>query len=419
MISRLLPPLRSAWRALPMPVRRTVGQTLLRGAQPWLAAGLPRAAAGVKGLQSAPTVLGVFHAALGHGTAARLLMSELEQAGLAPAALDVTAQVGADYNDARAAPGAVPAVQGPLILAVNPDTALVALAGRAALLRDRPVIGYFVWELETPPRSWRNIRHAVHALWSPSRFSADGLAKAFDMPVAVAPHPVALARPPSPTEAARARGRARIGAAEGDFVAVSSFSATSSLARKNPFGAITAFEAAFGADPRRRLVLRCLGGHRFPGALAALRRAVRDAKTHVLLIDQAQGLDELHDLYAACDVLLALHRSEGFGLNIAEAMLSQRAVVATGWSGNLDFMDHDSAALVDFTLAPVRDPQGIYRIAGARWAEPNLDSAVAHLRRLADDPEFRQGLAARGAAMAQAKLSGGAAAQALRPWLAP
>jgi glycosyltransferase involved in cell wall biosynthesis len=387
--------------------------------KPLLAARLPRAQRLGPPLALAPSVLGVFRAALGHGSSARLLMAELTAAGLAPSAIDVTQAVGADINDPRDFPLGAGNTQGPLILAINPDTALVALAGREQMLRNRAVIGYFVWELEEPPLSWRSVRHAMHAVWSPSRFSAGGLSRAFGVPVEVVPHPVALAPPPAPTPEARARGLARLGAQDGDFIALSSFSITSSLARKNPLGAIAAFQGAFGSSPRHRLVLRCLGGHRFPEALDTLRATVRDAKATITLIDAPQGTEELFDLYAACDVLLALHRSEGFGLNMAEAMLSERAVIATGWSGNLDFMDANSAALVDFTLAPVKDPQGIYRMPGARWAEPSLDHAVMHLRLLADNPDERQRLATAGAIMARDRLKGGAAAEALKPWVTP
>jgi glycosyltransferase involved in cell wall biosynthesis len=402
-----------------MRVRRTAGQAILGTIKPVLAARLPPAAALGPPLALPPAVLGVFKAALGHGSSARLLMAELLQAGFLPTAIDVTQAVGADVNDQRAFSTGGEDTGGPLILAINPDTMLVALAGRKKVLSQRAVIGYFVWELEEPPASWRAVRHALHGVWSPSRFSADGLARSFGCEVSVIPHPVALAPPPKPTAEARARGLAQIGAQEGDFVALSSFSVTSSLARKNPFGAIQAFEAAFGGSPRHRLVLRCLGSRRFPEALQALQAAVRGAKATITLIDEPQGVEELFDLYAACDVLLALHRSEGFGLNLAEAMLSERAVIATGWSGNLDFMDAESAALVDYTLVPVEDPQRIYRMKGARWAEPSLEQATAHLRRLAADPDGRAQLAQRGAAMARARLSGGPAAEALQRWTAP
>jgi len=418
MLHALTEMLRGLWRRLPMRLRRAVGQRLLRTAQPWLAASLPKAGAQEGQAPREASVLGVFHAALGHGTAARLLVEELNAHGVGAQAMDVTRSVGADYNDPRPLTETDHAGQGPLILAINPDTALVTLAGRASLLRGRPVIGYFVWELEEAPPAWRKLRHAVDALWSPSRFSAAALERTFGTPAMVIPHPVALAPPPAPTPAARARGLARIGAREGDFVALSSFSVTSSLARKNPFGAIAAFQSAFGASPQHRLVLRCLGGHRFPEALESLRAAVRDAEANITLLDNPAGVEELHDLYAACDVVLALHRSEGFGLNLAEAMLSRRAVIATGWSGNLDFMDSASAALVDYRLAPVQDPQRIYRSRTARWAEPDHDQAVDYLRRLAQDETYRASLAEAGAAMAKARLSGGQAAHALERWMA-
>lgn len=417
MLGQTLNTLRAGWRKLPMPIRRAAGQTLLGFAQPWLATRWPKAAPSLTPAPASATVLGVFRAALGHGSLARLLVEELQRAGVETAAHDVTREVGADLNDPRPMPTGEANPKGPLILAVNPDTALVALASQPQILHDRPVIGYFLWELETPPPSWRRVRHGLHALWTSSRFMAQGLEEAFGLPVDIVPHPAALAPPPLPTPEARARGLARLTAHEGEFIALSSFSITSSLARKNPFGAIKAFEAAFGGSRRHRLVLRCLGGYRFPHALESLRAAVRDSKAHISLIDTPNGVEELHDLYAACDVLLALHRSEGFGLNMAEAMLSERAVIATGWSGNLDFMDQTSAALVDYTFTPVRDPQRIYTIPGARWAEPTLDSAVAHLRRLEANPDERRRLALAGAAMARTKLSGGGAINALKRWI--
>jgi glycosyltransferase involved in cell wall biosynthesis len=140
---------------------------------------------------------------------------------------------------------------------------------------------------------------------------------------------------------------------------------------------------------------------------------VRDAGPSVILIEAA-GYDELMALYAACDIYLSLHRSEGFGLNLAEAMLAERAVVATGWSGNLDFMDADASALIPARLVPVRDPQRVYTVAGAKWAEPAHDAAVEALRRLRADPELRAEMAKRGAEKARTLLGGGAAAKALR-----
>ena len=103
-----------------------------------------------------------------------------------------------------------------------------------------------------------------------------------------------------------------------------------------------------------------------------------------------------HALFAVADIILSLHRSEGFGLVLAEAMLLSKPVIATGWSGNMEFMDQDSAALVGYRLVPTRDRRSTYDVANAVWAEPDLADAVAHLRRLADDEVERRALGDRG-----------------------
>src|SRR5690606_20982074 len=112
---------------------------------------------------------------------------------------------------------------------------------------------------------------------------------------------------------------------------------------------------------------------------------------------------EVRRLIAGADALISLHRAEGFGLTIAEAMTLGTPVVATAFSGNLDFMDATSAELIPARDTPVEDPQGIYR--GQSWAEPDLDAAAAALRRLRDEPGHRAALAAAGRRMAAERLS--------------
>jgi glycosyltransferase involved in cell wall biosynthesis len=107
-------------------------------------------------------------------------------------------------------------------------------------------------------------------------------------------------------------------------------------------------------------------------------------------------------LTAASDIVMSLHRSEGFGLVLAEAMLLGKPVIATGWSGNMAFMDAGSAALVDYRLVATDDPRQVY--TGASWAEADQASAVQHLRRLADDAAARSALGAKGQATATARL---------------
>ena len=139
-------------------------------------------------------------------------------------------------------------------------------------------------------------------------------------------------------------------------------------------------------------------GH-FPEDFRQLQAAVADAANIQVLTDGMSTADN-HALTAAADIVLSLHRSEGFGLVPAEAMLLGRPVIATGWSGNMDFMDRDSAVLIDAKMIPTADPRGIYQVRGAVWADPDHGQAVQALRRLADDPALRAALGERGRAKA-------------------
>ena len=110
--------------------------------------------------------------------------------------------------------------------------------------------------------------------------------------------------------------------------------------------------------------------------------------------------------------MLSLHRAEGFGLVLAEAMLLGKPVIATGWSGNMGFMDAASAATVGYRLVPVEDARQVYR--DSYWAEPDVADAAAHLRRLADDAETRAAMGARGKALVTRRLSATPLADAVR-----
>ena len=122
---------------------------------------------------------------------------------------------------------------------------------------------------------------------------------------------------------------------------------------------------------------------------------------------------DLHALTLACDIVLSLHRSEGFGLVPAEAMLLGVPVVATGWSGNMQYMDAGCAALVPYALVPARDPRGVFEAPGAVWAEPDLGTAAAQLARLAADPAARRTLGLAGQAAARRRLGTEALAAAV------
>jgi glycosyltransferase involved in cell wall biosynthesis len=158
--------------------------------------------------------------------------------------------------------------------------------------------------------------------------------------------------------------------------------------------AIEAFRRAFPGDAAARLVLKLSSAEQFPEARARLR-AHCGADARISLVERHLPLHDLEALYADADALLSLHRAEGFGLTLAEAMAGALPVVATGYSGNLDFMPPGSAILIPARLEPIARSEGDYR-QGCLWAEPDLAVAAAELRRLALDGEHHRRLALAG-----------------------
>lgn len=138
-----------------------------------------------------------------------------------------------------------------------------------------------------------------------------------------------------------------------------------------------------------------------PELWAQLEGACRQTPSAAVLEDDLS----IDSLYAACDVYASLHRAEGFGLTLAEAMLRGRATLASGWSGNLEFISPEACVLIPCTLTAIHDPQGLYP-EGDVWAEPDLAAAAGALRMLATRPEFRAELAERGRRWAAARLVG-------------
>lgn len=374
------------WRKLPAGARREALAGLSSRLAPQPDRLPPERAAG--GL----AIGGGFGEASGLGESARLLAS-------------ACAVLGVPHREIEIAPGrrvreGLPAGM-PLVLNLNPAQLGVSLLGlRRDMLRGRLVVGYFPCELPVPPPSWRHAMRFVHVLWCPSRFAAAAFAPWARREVDVVPHPVALS-PPAPS----GLGRAAFGWAEGAVVVLVSFSLASSFERKNPLAAIAAFRQAFGARRDRLLVLKVghVAGH--GEDLARLHAAVAEAG-NIVIDTGVRSRADTHAMTRAADIVLSLHRSEGFGLVPAEAMLLGRPVVATDWSGTTDFLDASCGMPVPYRLVPARDPRGVFEAPGAYWAEADVAAAAAALVRLAEDRDLRGRLGDAARAQARLRLDG-------------
>lgn len=393
---------RHLWQRLPYGLRRRALFSLTAFAA-------PRAAAGA--VAEPPLIVaGALRTASGLGHSARLCLQALREAGVPAVALDITAAL---RQEAGLPPpgGNTEVLEGPgtVVLHVNaPLTGLALLAIGRRRVAEKRIVGYWAWELPKVPPEWRLGIRLVHEIWVPSTFTAAAIAPIADgRPVHVVPHPVALGarKPPAPR------------AAGAPFTVLTMLDAQSSIARKNPEGAIEAFRRAFGDDPAARLLVKTQHLARVPD-LAARIFALAQAPNITLLdatLDEA-GLDSL---YAQADVLLSLHRAEGFGLTLAEAMRRGLPVVATGWSGNADFLTGEVGVPVPWRMVPATDPQRTYHHPTLGWAEPDLDAAALALRALRGDPDRRARLGAAATAWAEAQWSAGAYAARLRGIGAP
>ena len=323
-------------------------------------------------------VVGYLNSELGVGEVARQVIDALDVAG------EPTLPIGLVAERSRQGHGFVhlgaSADDYPVnLICVNADM-LPAVAKHVGpgFFEDRHTIGLWWWEAPVfPARLYGAFEH-VDEVWAGSAFVAEALAASSPVPVIRMPMPVTL--PPVTVP-----DRAAAGLPEG-FLVLMVYDFNSVFERKNPLGLLEAFLRAF-PDPAEGavLALKSINAEYHPDDHDQLQIAAA-GHPHVHLLDFYVTADEKNGLIAAADCYASLHRSEGFGITMAEAMLLGKPVVATAYSGNLDFMRPENAYLVDYELAPIGQGLDPYP-AEAQWAKPDLDHAAKLLREVFDDRE--------------------------------
>jgi glycosyltransferase involved in cell wall biosynthesis len=249
-----------------------------------------------------------------------------------------------------------------------------------AYLRGRYNIGYWFWELaDFPEEQWRSSFPHLDEVWAPSNFVLDAVSRVAPVPVVRVP----LSVPEKP--ATKDLRRSDLGLPADRFVFLFIFDHMSITERKNPLGLIKAFKKAFRKKDKAVLVLKCSNSSpdllQAVGSSPAVLRAIQGAAAgaNVLIRDGVVSREEVNTLLALSDCYVSLHRSEGLGLTLAEAMALSKPVIATGYSGNLDFMTPANSFLVRYDLAELERDYGPYK-KGSVWADPDLDHAAELMR---------------------------------------
>lgn len=270
-------------------------------------------------------------------------------------------------------------------------------------------IGLLVWETSLPPRAAHLTLELIDEIWTPSRYCADILRPFFNGPIQVIPHAV-----PFPTSDSVPRPDDRAGQAPFRFYFC--FDELSWYTRKNPAAVAEAFRLAFP----NRMDVELLFKLRPAGRGGPSLRGVRSMSNHrarqrflaqvqgdprIRVLKSDDGDDGMAALMASCDCYVSLHRSEGFGYSMAEAMAHGKPVIASRFSGNLDYMDDDSAFLVGGRDRFLQHDEYIGVTPGASWFEPDVVKAAEAMRLVRDDPDERKRRAAAGLVRVRSELS--------------
>lgn len=266
-------------------------------------------------------------------------------------------------------------------------------------------IGSWAWEQTRLPESVLPAFELLDEIWVPSTFVHDAVSLA-------SPLPVTKVRIPVECRVEQEVSRARFGLPEDKLLALAMFDFDSYQYRKNPQAAIEAFRAAAADRQDSALVIKTINSKRYPSQRRELADMVQ-AFRNVYFLDEYLSRLETWQLQKCCDLLISLHRAEGFGLALAEMMYLGKPVVATGWSGNMEFMTADNSCPVRFELKPLEKAVGPY-LAGLEWAEADIGHASSQIRMLLESAEARRTIGQRAAADVRRLLSPSAVGAVIR-----
>jgi glycosyltransferase involved in cell wall biosynthesis len=274
-------------------------------------------------------------------------------------------------------------------------------------------IGYLAWELAALPDAFCSELHYFQEIWTLSTFCTNAIEKKSAVPVLTVPLCV------DDNRTVIENGRDYFHMDKDVFLLAFAFDCNSYVSRKNPQAVVRAFMQAFSPEDRHvGLVLKLSYPEKYKAAIEELLDML-SPYPHIYCIEEYLTEDEMRTLLHIADSVISLHRSEGFGLIPLEAMALGTPVIATAWSGNMEYMHHRNTALVGYTMVPV-DGQyvGTAPEDDYVWAEPDTDEAAMHMRRMVSDKAWRESLILHGKHTATACFNTNATGKMIRDRLA-
>lgn len=266
-------------------------------------------------------------------------------------------------------------------------------------------IGYWAWELPEIPQEWEVAFSFFDEIWTPSNYATEAVANVSPIPAIKMPHSIDLKQPPF--------GRQDLGLPEDKFIFLFTFDFGSSFERKNPIATIEAFKKAFGENNQDVvLVVKYYNNHEYPKQTELLDRTIEGCSS-IHLINTYLSRDKLNSLLYNCDCYVSLHRSEGFGLTMAEAMYYGKPVIATAYSANIDYMNVGNSYLVDYDLVATEESYGCYP-KGSIWADANVDRAAGLMRHVFENQEQAKAIGQRASEDVKQNLSPKAVGQKMK-----
>lgn len=269
------------------------------------------------------------------------------------------------------------------IIHINPNE-----FGIAALQLDssnwdyRYNIGFWLWEFEESSDEWLNCASILNEIWTPSDFITNSLKRKFNIPIKTLPYPIEV-------KVDKTYNRKFFGLPEDKFLFLMMYDKNSVSDRKNPVGVIEAFKKAFSANQDDvGLVIKIATSDE--DEINKIKSHLGNYKNIYFIVDMLEKI-QVNSLINSVDVIMSLHRAEGFGLVLAEAMYLGKPTIATNWSSNTEFMNKENSCLVNYELIELEHDNGPFK-KGWKWAEPDTNDAAQYMKKLFSDSDFYEKL---------------------------